>query len=433
MGSWDDTTWVNDLASGAPRRDRRSGPYRSFVPDLLSGSPFALDPATDALVARAERQARTLDGSSKDLAGISRFLLRSEAIASSRIEGIAPSARQVALAELGQTEEVKGIGEQAQLVANNMTIVRDATTRLVTIDEVRVDNIVDLHASLLPHEASHHGLRAVQNWIGGSDWHPLEAAFVPPRPERLPELMDDLVTYMAGGLHSPIVQAALVHAQFETIHPFTDGNGRVGRALIHTVLARRGVVSDATLPISLVLSTLRDRYIDGLTRYRHEHPPTSAEEMAAKAAWIATFAEVTVVACGQAARIAAELTEVRQDWDARLAASRRERGSTRALRSTSATAQVLEDLPATPVLTAHTVQRIHDVSHVAAGRALEDLRAAGILTTKSVGPGRRAYLATDVLDLITWAERRLASTRFDTRKSPPRGGVPAAPGAVREV
>ena len=111
----------------------------------------------------------------------------------------------------------------------------------------------------------------------------------------------------------------------------------------------------------------------------------------------------------------------------RLAASRQERGSSRALRSDSATALVLADLPATPVLTPQTVQRIHDVSHVAAGRALDDLHAAGILTPRSIGPGRKAFVANDVLDLITWAERRLASTRFDTRKVPPTGRAPAAP------
>ena len=427
MGAWDDATWENDLMSGVPRRDRRSGAFRPFVPDRLTGTPLALDPATDALVVAAERRVRALDGSSKDLAGISRFLLRSEAIASSRIEGIAPSARQVALAELGQSEDVKGISEQAQLVANNMTGVRDATTRLVAVDTVTVDDIVQLHASLLPDDPSQHGLRTVQNWIGGSDWHPLDAEFVPPRPDRVAGLMDDLVAYMAGGLHSPIAQAALVHAQFETIHPFTDGNGRVGRALIHTVLSRRGLAADATLPISLVLSTLRDRYIGGLTSYRNEHDPRSSKGMAARAAWIGTFADVTVLACKQADRIAAELVEVREEWEVRLAASRQERGSSRALRSDSATALVLADLPATPVLTPQTVQRIHDVSHVAAGRALDDLHAAGILTPRSIGPGRKAFVANDVLDLITWAERRLASTRFDTRKVPPHGRAPAAP------
>ena len=103
------------------------------------------------------------------------------------------------------------------------------------------------------------------------------------------------------------------------------------------------------------------------------------------------------------------------------------RGATRALRSASATAAILADLPATPVLTPATVARIHGVSRVAAGKALDELRDAGILSTKGIGPGAHAFVANDVLDTITWAERRLASTRFDTRQSAPHRLAPAPP------
>lgn len=428
MGTWEQAWWDSSEPS-LPRRERRSGPYPRYVPDLLVGAALALDPETDRLVAEAERRVRSLDGDLRDLAGISRFLLRSEAIASSRIEGIAPSARNVALAELGQSEEVKGVGEQAQMVANNMTVVREATTRLVGVDHVAVEDIEALHRSLLPREQHHHGLRQVPNWIGGSDWHPLDADFVPPDPERVPALMQDLVAYLAGGLHSPIAQAALAHAQFETIHPFTDGNGRVGRALIHTVLARRGLTRDAVLPISLVLSTMRSRYVEGLTTYRVAASADSVTGMAVRSAWIAVFSTATILACDQAERIASELAALRADWDTRIAEERTKKGATRGLRSDSATAAILADLPATPVLTVATVVRIHGVSRTAAGKALDELYVARILTRKAIGPGRQAYVADDLLDMITWAERRLASTRFDTRQSAPHRGAPTAPPA----
>lgn len=425
MGTRESAFWKNTV-TGVPKRERRSGTYEAYTPDHLSGSAVALPPATDALLAAAERRARSLT-TSTDLAGISRFLLRSEAIASSRIEGITPSARQVALAELGQREGVRGVGEQAQLVANNVTVVREATQRLALMPSITVDAIVDVHAALLPTEPHHHGLRAVQNWIGGSDWHPLDADFIPPPPPQVRPLMDDLVAFMNGAAHSPIAQAALTHAQFETIHPFTDGNGRVGRALIHTVLARRGITSDSVLPISLVFATLRDRYVDGLTSYRTDAAPLSAEGIAARAGWVHTFAETTIRACEQAERIAAELGEIRADWDEKVTTSRGARGTRTTPRADSAIARILTTLPATPVLTAGTVAAIHDVSEVAAMRALEELRQAGILESKSIGEARRAFLCPDILDTITWAERRLASTRFDTRASAPRPGTPAAP------
>lgn len=426
MATWDEAVWVSSIESGLPRRDRRSGAYRRYVPDPLMGSPLVLPPDVDHLVGRAEQAVRALAGDARDLAGIARFLLRSEAIASSRIEGIAPSAHQVALAELGAQETVPDVSAQARLVANNMTVLHEARTVLVAAPAVTVDHLVDLHAALLPDEPQHHGIRTVQNWIGGSDNHPLDADFVPPVPERVPALLDDLVGYLGSGGHSPIVQAGLAHAQFETIHPFTDGNGRVGRALIHTVLTRRGLTTEAVLPVSMVLSTLRDDYVDGLTTYRHSDPVGSAGFHTARAAWLRVFASAVLTATEQAARLATDLADLRVDWDERLTAARSTQGKVRGVRSDSATALIVRDLPATPVLTSATVQRIHGVSHVAADRALAELATAHILHPHE-RRGVRYYQARDVLDLVTVTERRLASTKFDTRTSPPARPVPARP------
>lgn len=246
MATWEDAPWE----SGVPRAERRSGTYARYVPDFLDGVGLAVDGELSRRITVVERSLRNLNGhGAQRLAGIARFLLRSEAIASSRIEGIAPSAQQVALAELGQSETVRGVSEQAKLVANNMTIVRGATTELVEAESLTVEDIVELHKSLLPEETRHHGLRTVvQNWIGSSSWTPIGAEFVPPAPERVPELMADLVDYLHGAAHAPLIQAGVIHAQFETIHPFTDGNGRVGRALIHTAPRSHGPRSAADQP-----------------------------------------------------------------------------------------------------------------------------------------------------------------------------------------
>lgn len=253
---------------------------------------------------------------------MSRFLLRSEAIASSRIEGITPSARNIALAELSQTEAVRGVSDQARLVANNLTIVSKATSALVTTDHVSVSDLTALHAALLPDQPELHGIRQRQNWIGGSSYHPLAADFVPPDASRLPELLDDIVSYLNGAAHSPLVQAALVHAQFETIHPFSDGNGRVGRALIHTVLARRGLTTAAVLPVSLVLSTLRDRYVAGLMGYRYDGPAHRPEATAGVRGWIRVFVEAALAAAQQSAQVAADIKTLRAGWQEALTAQR---------------------------------------------------------------------------------------------------------------
>ncbi|MFI6575035.1 Fic family protein [Nocardiopsis sp. NPDC050513] len=428
MATWEEVHWESSVGSGVPRSARLSGPYQRYIPDGIDGLALAVGGDLSRRVNTVERRIRALNGpNAENLAGIARFLLRSEAIASSRIEGIAPSAQQVALAELGQSEAVRGVSEQARLVANNMTVVRRSTTELVEGDLLTVDHIVELHRSLLPDQPHHHGLRTAQNWIGGSNWNPIEADFVPPDPDRVPSLMADLVNYMNGAAHASLIQAAVVHAQFETIHPFTDGNGRVGRALIHTVLARRGLTEDAVLPISLVLATLRDRYVDGLGAYRHDAPPGSAEASASINAWLETFVQACAIAVEQSVALIGQIDELRSSWNDRLSAHRESLGRRAAPRADSAVARLLGRLPEAPVVTATTLSRILGVSFPAASTALDELRRAGILQTKSIERGATAYLARDVLDLITLAERTLASTRFDTRVSTPNRSVPARP------
>ena len=436
MGRWVTRRWENMHGTGLRRRDRRSGQYHAYVPDTLSGASLRLSADAEALAMKAEDRVRRISAS-PDMTAVARFLLRSEAIASSRIEGIAPSAHKVALAELGQSEEVKGLSEQARAVAHNVTAVKDATEHLAAAPTVTINGLLALHRSLLPDSPEHHGIREAQNWLGGSSYRPLEADFIPPPPELVPALLDDLMTYLNSAAHAPLIQAALVHAQFETIHPFTDGNGRMGRALIHTVLARRGLLSSAVLPTSLILATLSDRYVESLSLFRGINPVENAGRASGeepisldrdREAWIVFFLEASILACDQAEQIAAELADVRADWDESIQRWAARENANHPLRADSAASRILSGLPGTPVLTIQTASRIYGVSRTAASRGLETLRSAGILTTESIGVNRRAYTARSVLDTITWAERRLASTRFDTRVSIPVRAVPARPG-----
>lgn len=428
MARWEEAHWESSVDAGLPRSARRSGPYQRYVPDTIDGFALGIDGGLSREVTAIERSIRALnDLGAENLAGIARFLLRSEAIASSRIEGISPSAQQVALAELGQSEAIRGVSEQAQVVANNMTIVRQSTTELAEVGTLTVDHVVALHQSLLPDQPQHHGLRTVQNWIGGSNWSPIGADFVPPDPDGVPELMADLIDYMNGAAHAPLIQAAVVHAQFETIHPFTDGNGRVGRALIHTVLARRGLTERAVLPISLVLATLRDAYITGLNSYRHDAPAASVNASASINGWLTTFVQASAGAVEQSRTLVEQIEELRSDWTSRLSTHRESVGRRATPRADSAAARLLRQLPEAPVVTATTLSKILNISFPPARAALEELEQAGILRTKSIERGATAYLAREVLDLITLTERALASTRFDTRATPPNRPVPARP------
>ncbi|MCZ4552194.1 Fic family protein [Gordonia rubripertincta] len=402
MAHMHNAVWEADLASNLSRRDRRGGPYEAYVPDTVASRPVVIPPDLAQRAANTERAIRALASrpGAAGLSGIARFLLRSEAIASSMIEGIAPSPAQVAIAELSHNEDVRGFSDQAALVANNITVLRRATQEMGSARELSTADIVSLHAALLPNEQQHRGFRTVKNWIGGSNWHPLDADFVPPPHDEVLRLMTDLAVYLNGATHGPLIQAGLAHAQFETIHPFTDGNGRVGRALIHTVMSRGGLASDAILPISMVLSTRSNDYVRGLSAYRYIGDALSDEAVDGIATWLTVFIEAAAIAVNQALGLASDIAALQEQWALQLRNHRVVAGLRAEPRANSASSRLLDLLPEAPVLTTKTVQRILEVSFPSARAALEELADGGILSRKSLDRGTTGYLALDVLDLI---------------------------------
>ncbi len=146
-------------------------------------------------------------------------------------------------------------------------------------------------ASELPEIAGQ--IRTQQNWIGGNNYNPCGADFVPPPPEEVTPSSRDLCTFCNDETLPPLVQAALAHAQFETIHPHKDGNGRAGRALVQIILKRRNVAPHFVPPISVVLAQNKEQYIDGLVAYREGN--------------FERWLEVFSVATARAAQLAAPL------------------------------------------------------------------------------------------------------------------------------
>lgn len=439
MGTWVERQWLASDAPASSRRSRRGGTYVAYVPHKLCDRDLAIRSELSRRAAQVERKILdlSLTGDGQGLEGIARFLLRSEAIASSRIEGLAPAPDKVAMAELAQREEIAGFTRTARLVANNVSVLRKLGASIGESSSdagVTVDDIVMLHAGLLDDERLN-GLRTDQNWIGGSSWSPIGAEFVPPPPEDVPDLMFDLAEYMSGAEHGALIQAGVVHAQFETIHPFGDGNGRIGRALIHAVLQRRGLIPSPILPVSMVLGTWSENYVRGLTAFRGlgEKPGTDGTPTVSTTAglcdWLSIFIEAADIAAEQARELSSTIALLRRQWTSRYEAYRSDTGKQRALRVDSADARILAALPDTPVLTVSTVASDHGISAVAARRALDDLAEAGILRKRSMGKRTFGFVADELLDLVTVAERRLASTRFDTSLAPPVGrAAPGPPG-----
>lgn len=428
MGIFTEAKWEADPTLPG-RSHRRGGSCCYYSPDRLTTLQVSISPQISEEIAGVERRVLALaqaDGIT-ELEDLSRFLLRSEAIASSQIEGIAPAAKQVALAEIGEAEDIRGISDAAKLVARNMTVVREASDRLARSQGVAITDLEQLQRALLGADHPAVGIRTVQNWVGTSNYHPIGAEYVPPAPGLVPDLLEDLLSYLNGATHGPLVQAALVHAQFESIHPFVDGNGRVGRALIHTVLTRRGLTSSRLLPVSLVLATFREQYVDALNDLRFEGSPEAPENARRIAEWIRIFSRAVDEAVTQAEDLRAQLLLLAEQWRGQLEAFRAANNYTRALRSDSGVARILGRLAGTPVLTVKTASQIYGLSVQNASEALTQLADAGIFSTRSIARGTTAFIANEVLDLVTLSERKLASTQFDTRVSKPVRQVPRFP------
>lgn len=409
---------------GASRAERKGCSYEAYVPDPLAGWDLNLPADLAADVADAEVAARALNAAGTShisLEGLARFLLRAESVASSKIEGIEASPQRLMRAEALLVQAGDAADRAAAEILANIGAMQEAVERASAVARFELDDLLAVHRRLMAAgpAASEPGLvRRVQNWIGGSSHNPCGASFVPPPPEEVGSLLDDLIAYLNGDEHSPLVQAAVVHAQFETIHPFVDGNGRTGRALIHVVLRRRGLTPRFVPPISLILATWSAAYVGALSAFRHDGPADGLERSRACHGWMRTFASATLRACRDAERYATEIAAVQAEWRHRLGR----------VRADSTVDRLLRVLPGAPVLTTQSAAGMAGRSEVAASAAIERLVAAGVLEQRNVGRRRyRVFEAGDVVRLFTSLERSLASPSGDTATAPPTRRVPHRP------
>jgi Fic family protein len=415
--------WWSAGLDGMSRRDRQGCRYQAYLPDRLAGWDLVLSGDLAADLADAESAVRRLNDAGTNhvsLEGLARFLLRAESVASSRIEGLEVGPRRLLEAEAVLARGSDAGDAVAAEVLGNIAAMESAIDVAVGADTIDTDGLLGIHRSLMATSHPEIGglLRRTQNWIGGSSYNPCAASFVPPPPEHVEPLLDDLLRYVGGDAHTPLVQAAIAHAQFETIHPFADGNGRTGRALIHVILRRRGLAPGFVPPISLVLATWATDYIAGLTSFRHLNAADAPERSMAAQTWLRTMAMATTRACLDAGRYATHIDELSDAWHQRLGR----------VRAGSAVARLLDVLPGVPVLTVESAAGLIDRSTVRTGEAVNRLAEAGIVRQREVGRQRyRVFEVPDVLALFTALERSLASPTGDTEAQPPIRRVPYRP------
>jgi Fic family protein len=283
LGRTIEAVWEGVYGLGTPRALRRPCRYASYVPDRMREIELSLPPDVAADVSDAEREIQRLNTSGPRLANLealARLLLRAEAVASSRIERLEVSTRRLTRVQAARASGIPLADATADAVLGNIEAMAVAVEDVGGRTSFTLDDLLEIHRAVMRHtDRPEIGgvVRDSQNWIGGNDFNPCGAEYVPPPAEHVPALLDDLVEFSNTDDYPPLVQAALAHAQFETIHPFADGNGRAGRALIHVVLRRRGLAPRYVPPISLILATRSGEYIRGLTAYRHVGSPGDAE------------------------------------------------------------------------------------------------------------------------------------------------------------
>jgi Fic family protein len=414
--------WTSAVAgSGLPRRDRRSCTYDAYVPDRLVGRPFVLEGGVAADVADAEAAITRLNVQARalvDTEALARILLRAEAVASSRIEGLEVGARRLLRAEVARRLDDTPTDVTATEVLGNIDAMAYAVETISAGDDIRVDLLLELHRRVLAGTAliEHAGqLRQQQNWIGGSSYNPCSAAFVPPPQEMVGDLLGDLCAFCCTDDLPAVAQAAIAHAQFETIHPFIDGNGRTGRALVHLVLRRRGLAPRVLPPVSLILATWARSYVEGLTAFRHVGAPTGSAAREGVNIWVGRFAAACTRAVSDAVDFEDRTRQLEQQWRDKLGR----------IRTGSATELLLHAVAGAPVLTVDGAAQLIGRTYKPANDAIQRLVLAGVLRQITIGHRNRAFEAPDVIAAFTVLERQLASPEDDTQISRPTRRVPA--------
>ena len=407
--------WINDY-TGPSRKDNRGCEYEAYLPDPLVGRAFTIDGEVAADIADAEAAIARLNAKATSLVdteALARILLRAESVASSRIEGLEIGARR-----LLRAEAARGLGDEpsdvtAVEVLGNIDAMVFAIEHVAAGDPITVELVLDVHQRLLAKTRLVHyagKFREQQNWIGGSEYNPCAAAFVPPPPE----YVADLIAFANEDSLPPVAQAAIAHAQFETIHPFVDGNGRTGRALVHLIFRRRGVAPHVLPPVSLVLATWAQDYVGGLVATRYRGPASGKAASEGINLWMGRFATACKRAVDDASSFEERARGIEASWRERLGR----------VRARSATDLLLGVLVGAPVVTVNSAAEMISRSFIQTNEAISRLVEADILKQVTVGRRNRAFEVPDIIAAFTELERQLASPEGDTLTSEPVRRVP---------
>ena len=373
--TYESVPWLPaDVPASRTARRRHRGPYEAAVVPPIAATTIILPSETAAAADEAAAEIARFDAElGREIAPFAAVLLRSESAASSKIENLTASARAIAEAELHGHA-----GRNASMIVANE---RAMSAAIALADRIDGDAILAMHAALVgssdPDIAGR--WRDQQVWIGGGNLGPHGAAFVPPQHARVPAAIADLAAFIDRDDVPVLAHAALAHAQFETIHPFPDGNGRTGRALVHAQLRAKTLIRNVTVPVSAGLLTDVEGYFAALTSYRQGDP----------IAIIEAFAAAALQAVANGRELIDDLRAIREDWQERVR-SRRDAAAWR----------VADLLLRHPVVNAALVAAEVGIASQNTYRTLRPLVDAGVLVEFTDRKRDQLWRAPEVLDAL---------------------------------
>jgi Fic family protein len=374
--SYEQLPWSSQSVAFASNRQLKAakGPYSAAIPPLIADlspaiSGQLLTDCTDAAAALARFDAQ----SQPQELPFAAVLLRTESASSSQIENLSSSPKQLALAELGISKS-----SNANLVVANVRAMQAAVSLSQNIDP---QAIIQMHRALLEGSSPEivGSWRSEQVWIGGTSFSPHNADFVPPAHQRVPGAIEDLLKFANRVDINPVALIALAHAQFETIHPFEDGNGRTGRAIVQAMLRAANLTRNVTVPVSAGLLSNTETYFDALQKYRSGQ----VEPI------IQVFVDAIFLALANATELKQNLEALRAEWLVTVKARR-----------DSAALRLLDLLSKYPVVNVAVVMSELEVGDMTAMAAINKLIEVGILQPTTQNKRNRTWQAPAVLQAL---------------------------------
>jgi len=352
------------------QKKRLDEPYLSAVIEDLSQIKIELGHHTQTLLIEAVEALSKLDGYIKDkLTAFPMLLLRTEALSSSQIEHYSASNRNVALAQISKKQT-----KEATIIKSNLeTLIRG----LSADQQIDMTTITKLNQTLLENDQI--DVRKRINWIGTPSSLPHEAIYVPPHPDYLDLYLSQLIAFCNRDDLHPLIISSFAHAYFEIIHPFEDGNGRVGRILIQMILKEKAFLEHMYLPFSVGLVKDQTRYIHALNDFKLGIYDTI----------ITVMLENGLALVPKVYEVLEQILNLKLKWQ-----------QTLNLRQDALAWKMLDDIIVQPVFDVKYIKDKHKANDQAVRNNIEALLSAGIIS--EIGNAKRdvVYEAREVLELL---------------------------------